>query len=438
MSDDDRPQTRLEQVLRQQHWTVRTFLRHYREASGEELSERQAYRWLAGDVRKLPYPHARAALEQLFGEPASRLFGPPHGVAATPRAEQVQERRGGHATDDWEDRLVATAADRARGFLARIEVSNVGHGTLDHLVDAVRRLVRDSDKLYDTVDVLVEIADTQAQVFALLDGRQRPSQARDLSLLAGISSGLVAKASHDLGSPHDALTQARVAYACADNAGHDGLRARTRGLQLLISYWAGRFTDSLRFAELGAAAADRTRGSAAIWLLNGKARTRAARGRLDEAHAAIDHAGDLRERVELDELDHFGGTCTFGRSRQLYYAADAMAWGGEPEAHHTERLALDALAAYEAAPAVERAFGDEAGARCDLAVARVLRGDVEGAVDALGPVLGLPAAHRIHGVVTSTEHVHRALLGMRSASPVADHLRDALADFAATRFTLPR
>jgi hypothetical protein len=123
---------------------------------------------------------------------------------------------------------------------------------------------------------------------------------------------------------------------------------------------------------------------------------------------------------------------------QLYYAADALAWGGGPEAHHTERLATEALTAYDEAPAAERAFGDEAGTRCDLAVARVLSGEIDGAAEAIAPVLALPAAQRINGIVTSAEHVQRALLQVESPSPVVADLRGALENFTATRLALPR
>ncbi|MGH3767165.1 MAG: hypothetical protein ACRDTX_18755 [Pseudonocardiaceae bacterium] len=98
---------------------------------------------------------------------------------------------------------------------------------------------------------VVGLVDTQDRAFGLLEGRQRPEQTRDLYLIAGIACGLMAKASHDLGVPHDALTQARTGYACADNSGHDGLRAWIRGLQALITYWSGRLEDSVRYAQLG-------------------------------------------------------------------------------------------------------------------------------------------------------------------------------------------
>ena len=98
---------------------------------------------------------------------------------------------------------------------------------------------------------------------------------------------------------------------------------------------------------------------------------------------------------------------------------------------------MDALDAYEAAPAAERAFGDEAGTRCALAVARVFTGEIDGAADAVALVLALPPAQRINGVVASAEHVQRALLQVESPSPVVADLRGALENFTAARLSLP-
>ena len=116
------------------------------------------------------------------------------------------------------------SADRARDFLTRIEASNVGAETLDQLLDDVRRLVV-AYQQQPLPTLLGDLVDTQDRAFGLLEGHQRPTQTRDLYLIAGIACGLMAEASRDLDGPHDAMTQARTGYACADNAGHDGLRA---------------------------------------------------------------------------------------------------------------------------------------------------------------------------------------------------------------------
>ncbi len=114
------------------------------------------------------------------------------------------------------------------------------------------------------------------------------------------------------------MTQARTGYACADNAGHDGLRAWTRGLQALITYRSGRLEESVRYAQSGAEAAARSHGTAGVWLASNEARALAALNRLDDAHAALARAADARDRVQPDELDGLGGLCTFSRPRQLY------------------------------------------------------------------------------------------------------------------------
>ncbi len=434
MADQESPRTRLEQLLRQRHVTLEEFRKDYQRTAGTPLSERQAYRWVAGEVRGLPYPKAQATLEQLFNEPVARLFGPPYGIEALRPARRhdgaAPDR--GSARTDWEGQVIAMSADRARDFLTRIEASNVGAETLDQLIDDVRRLVIAYPQ-QPLPTLLGDLVDTQDRAFGLLEGRQRPEQTRDLYLIAGIACGLMAKASHDFGAPHDAMTHARTGYACADNAGHDGLRAWTRGLQAQITYWSGRLEDSVRYAQLGAEAATRSRGTAGVWLASSEARSLAALNRLEDAHTALGRATEARDRAQPDELDSLGGVCTFSRPRQLYYAADALAWGGEAEANHTERLALEALDAYAGAPDQDRSFGDEAGTSSALAVARVIRREIDGAAEALAPVLELPPPKRIHGIVTSVEHVRTALWAVEDPGRDVAELAGAIEGFTSER-----
>ncbi|MGH3701660.1 MAG: hypothetical protein ACRDQY_19805, partial [Pseudonocardiaceae bacterium] len=123
-----------------------------------------------------------------------------------------------------------------------------------------------------------------------------------------------------------------------------------------------------------------------------------------------------------------------GLPNQLNYAAEAFSWGGAPEAAHAERFALESLDAYSATfPG--GSFRNEAGARCALAVAR---GEVEGAVDALGPVLALPAAYRDHTVVTAVERVRTALSTTKDPGRHVIDLAGAIEAFTTERLTLPK
>ncbi|MDQ2708869.1 MAG: hypothetical protein M3Z25_15070 [Actinomycetota bacterium] len=80
MAQHGSARTRLEQVLAQRHLTVDDMRAGYQRISGDVLPARQAYRWVAGNLRGLPYPRAQAVLEEMFGEPAQRLLGPPYGT----------------------------------------------------------------------------------------------------------------------------------------------------------------------------------------------------------------------------------------------------------------------------------------------------------------------------------------------------------------------
>jgi hypothetical protein len=82
-------------------------------------------------------------------------------------------------------------------------------------------------------------------------------------------------------------------------------------------------------------------------------------------------------------------------------------------------------------------FGDQAGAHAALAIARVRSGDVDGAADALKPVLALPPAMRINGVVSCVTSVHRAL-SAAPGSPVAAETQQAIEAFCHAPAALPQ
>ena len=135
--------------------------------------------------------------------------------------------------------------------------------------------------------------------------------------------------------------------------------------------------------------------------------------------------------------------CYFSRPRQLYYASDAGAALPEHDEsglrEETEAFAADAIAAYEQAPDEEKSFGDEAGSRTDLAIARVRSGNLEGAREAVQPVLNLPVALRIHGVVTSVLDIHRAVTTRAANAPLAREIQEQIETYCRTpAAALPR
>jgi transposase len=68
----------------------------------------------------------------------------------------------------------------------------------------------------------------------------------------------------------------------------------------------------------------------------------------------------------------------------------------------------------------------------------VAQGEVDGAAEALGPVLALPPAQRDHTIVTSVERVRTALSAITDSGRDAIALAGAIEAFTAERLTQPR
>ncbi len=427
---------------------------------GLSVSKRQFERWYGGAVKTRPYPDQCRVLEAMFGVGVDLLLAPapaaswaapasdPPLVVPPPRPTPVllsteqaavlpagdpfsTETRFDAGTTELE-RQVAMAARRALRFTAMAEGSTIGPETLGQIHDEVRRLTVAYPKLA-LPTLLGDLVEVQDLTFRLLErGRVKPLQARELYLLAGITSGMLAKASHDLGNPSAAMMQARTAFVCADNADHEAMRAWVRSLQSLISYWAGRPAEAADYASLGQSVAGNVRGTTSVWLACLSARAHALIGDAEATRTAIQQVEDARATVEPDDLDAFGGIMTFPAPRQLYYVAEATVHLGEDSALAESRSEA-AVTAYQNASEDEWAFGDQAGAQTDLALARIARGEVEGAVEAVRPVLDLPIEQRNFGITSSAQRVHAALqaAGRRSSGTATD-LREEIEAFTAT------
>jgi tetratricopeptide (TPR) repeat protein len=431
--EDREPRTVLEHLIWQQDRTYEEAAAHF-VVTARSMNERATIsaRHLArlargerGSARTTPA--TRRVLQRMFARSADDLLRPwaqsPEVIDAQPDAEFSQRlpSRPGDLR-----RLLTMAAKRARRFTLTAGQGGTTTEVVDQLREDTQRLAvaYPQQPLMEVLSDLVALQDT---VFALLEQRQRPQQARDLYFLGGIVAGLLAKASHDLADPHSAMAQARTAFLCADTAEHDSARAWLRGLQSLIAYWAGRHQEAVRYAQAGSEYAARSRNTTAVWLPMNEARAWAALGNDEQARLAIDRAERAWDDIQTDELDELGGLCTFFRERQLYYAADALAWLPE---HTTtaERYSEEAVTAYRDPGSAAWAFGDQAGSHTNLAVALVKRGEFEGAAETLAPVLDLPAGQRINGIVHSLQRVHGAIR-RAPLTPVGQDLLDQIETF---------
>ncbi|MEV0269705.1 hypothetical protein AB0H43_13070 [Hamadaea sp. NPDC050747] len=168
----------------------------------------------------------------------------------------------------------------------------------------------------------------------------------------------------------------------------------------------------------------------ATWLASSEARAWAQLDAINEARAALVRAAGHRERLQVDDLDGIGGLFAFPQAKQHYYAAGTYVYLNGLHAD-AAREATQALELYESADAEGRAFADEAGTRAELALARIHEGQLDGARDALDPVLDYGRELRIGGIVASVGRVHTALRDRRyKDSTIARGLRDEIESFS--------
>lgn len=425
------PRTVLEYLLRQRDRTYEELAADFNRLA-QQLDERATLsprhlRRLATGERVGTNPVTRRVLQRMFDRPASDLLQPwidGPGVIIPVTSDKSARA----ATNERE--LITMAAQRARRFTLSNEPT-LSSQSVDQVHDDVSRLAQAYPKR-PLPQILTELVGVQNTVYELLERRQRPQHARDLYLLAGVVGGLLAKASHDLADPHAAMTQARAAFICAEHADHDGLRAWLRGLQTMVAYWAGRHYESVRYARSGSEYASRSHSTAAVWLLVSEARALAALGNANDGRAVIQRAEESWNQVKGDEIDELGGICTFSHARHLYYAADAFAWL-PGESAIAEDYSTQAVEAFSDPTTSDWAFGDQAGAHAALAIARLNRGELEGADAAVGTILKLSPDRRINGIVHSALRVHDALSRPEiSGNKQSAATRDAIETFART------
>lgn len=336
--------------------------------------------------------------------PNGQLRRPPWRNEATPASPTPSSQPP--ASQPSVAELTAAAARESLAFASWADSSNVSASALDHLSSELCRIAIN----YVHAPMLPLFRDLTAlrgYAFELLqNGRQYPTQARMLFFLAGTSCVLLAHASQNLGDSASAMAQVRAALTCAEQADHNGLRAWTHGTAALIAEWTHQHRRAVEFAQRGQSFAVTADSRVRLAGLEARAAARAGDRRL--ALDALDRAARAREGCAPDdELVEFGGLLTFPVVKQHYYAGSTYALLGEAE--RAQENALLAIGMYETGPVEQRSYGDEALARVDLTTARLALEDLDGAREALRPVLVLPPERRIEQLAVGVGRVRSAL-----------------------------
>jgi hypothetical protein len=225
----------------------------------------------------------------------------------------------------------------------------------------------------------------------LTAGAIRPRDLADLYVALGRVNGVISYAALDLGSPETAATHADAAWQMGDSAGDDELRAWARGTQSLIARFGKHYELARSFIDDGLRYA--TQGTSEIRLLCGRAQCAANMGDASLALSEIAKAGKIRDRVKKDSVEGLFG---FSPAKQAYYTASSLMWLDDKGALAlAQDSAVLAISTWQHEPTAQRSLDDEALAHVYLATARLKLGEIDGAMEAVRPIIELPDERQI-------------------------------------------
>ncbi|MDX3242497.1 DNA-binding protein [Streptomyces sp. ME18-1-4] len=310
--------------------------------------------------------------------------------------------------------------------------ASISDNTIDELRDQVVSLARryhslPAAKAYEAADDLRLEAERQR------DRTQVPVQQQTLMILNGQTAALLAVAAFDLGYFPSARTLARAAAVYGESTRFAPLQAYADGTLAYIAYHSGEPNEALAKAQralsyggLGDIARRRLHAISA--------RAHAHLGDVASARRAIqlseEGCGEVRDELH----DAVGGEFGFSSERlAMSNSTTALLIGDAEQAEMEAGRALVLLA--------ERAQDEQsthvrAGAAADLAYARLLTDNIEGAADALTPIWEVPTEQRNTGIVVRTARIGRYLARPRyHGSQLPKNLREQIEEF--TRVSPP-
>lgn len=308
--------------------------------------------------------------------------------------EEDQARREAAVTH--RTRAAALAMSRDLTALADLDITELEAGVAATAVDY---LSSPPGPMMDRAHVL------RGEAFERIrSGHHRAGDRSDLYVAAGRLSGVLSYALLDMGDSDQALEHATAAGRCAEYAGDAELAAWVAGTKSLIARFEGDYGRALEYVRDGYQWVGSGHGTGEARLRCGEAQCLANLGNSRAANLALDGAEVARERVRRP--DSLSGLFGFSRAKQSYYAGSSLIWlEGGHDAERAAREALEAISLWRSGPPEDRSLDDERLAYIYLATARVQLDDVEGAADALIPVLSLPVEAQISWIVKRMDRV---------------------------------
>ncbi|MGW2496241.1 DNA-binding protein [Streptomyces pseudogriseolus] len=377
-------------------------------------SERTVFRWRAGKARPESLSaDTRRVLQAMFGCGVAELFAPPP-------TEDSQA-----PALDLEHEITMTARD-AQDDAGATAAASVSDTSLDQLTDDVASLARAYASL-PPLEVFRRGRALQEELQSQRDRTQIPNQQQRLLELTGQTMALLAAAAFDLGSFDNARRLARAADLYGESARFQPLRAYADGILAYIAYFTGMPGEAVRKAQraqsyggLGDVARRR--------LLAIEARAHGYLGDTESARSALQLSMAAESGARDDLHDGVGGEFGFTPERlAMSSSSTALLIHDQGQAEESAQRALHLIGQRPEAGRSAHVLG---GAAADLAMARLLADDVDGAAEALAPLWEIPGDQRVTGVLVRAGQIQQHLARpVYRSSALPRELRDRVEDF---------
>lgn len=345
----------------------------------------------------------------------STAFGVPFGPA--PLAPTVDPTGG----------LMAAASEICADAMVRS--NRLGADVISQLFDQLKHLSRDYNMQAPSA-VIDSANGLRRMSLQLLESTRRPSEQADLYAIAAASAALTASMAFDLDQWGAAARLADAGVSYAELAGHSSLEAWTLGLRATLAFWNDEPDRALSAVDRGLTMAPA--GTPRVRLLYIASRAYAVQGDAKSAARVLAEA-ERDQAVSADrpdELhDQIGGEFRFDLARSA--ACAGATWLQLGDGDEAERYTSQALTAFTDV-ADPQQFSQRVGAQIDTAAARLLRGELTGAEDAIRPVLAIDAARRTVALTGRMSRVRDQLAAQRwQADSSALRLAAELSDWQA-------
>ncbi|MGA5411594.1 hypothetical protein ACPCSC_30605 [Streptomyces lavendulocolor] len=377
-----------------------------------------------GEVKTTPHALTARVLERMFGRPVVDLLRPASDIHEL--EPDCSTRAPSPPVLDESD-LLMTARDAA-SHASEAASLHLDEMTLDQLHDDLVQLARKYGctapaEVFQDANGLLH----QAQV--LLERTRSPEQHTRLYYAAAQASALLAAVSFDLGALAPAVSFARSSAQYGKTIGHGPVQAYAYGMLAFMAFWDGRPSEAVRHAK----AAHQFGGlgdTARRRLYSIEARAHGHLRNNDQAERAIRDALE-QSSGHRDELhDDIGGEFGFDAARTAMSNATTCLL--LRNADGAENFATRALTLLKTLPTTAQPIVVSGPAAVDLARARLLRNDLEGAQEALTPVFQVAPKWRSSGMMErlTAARIELTRPAIRSA-PAALSLAEQIEDFSA-------